>query len=287
MAEVTTVSAIVTEGVSIAEKLNLTTREAEAIAAASNPGKTDEKVTLRAEINALVSMYNDAFQSARFEEAYHKKLQIEAKINEYTNMVRDECFKYLLEQESPMLEAVKMLSFQSIRTKERKEGDEKIPVMFIEDTDKEIKLTRLDSASVDAGKGSIAHDKNWYRMIEKLNFLLTARKAEEIGADPRDINDSFAMSKIAREIDLGGHPTSNTKLLEQVQMIISAMIGPEYKAKSHDVNFLLSIYSRKSRKALTVTCADSKYLSGYMAEICNHIVTGNPYKVEYKTIKQK
>ena len=67
--------------------------------------------------------------------------------------------------------------------------------------------------------------------------------------------------------------------------IVQAMIGEEYKPVSHDVNFLLSVYSRKSRKALTVSCANHKYLRGYIAEICHRIVTGKSYEVDYKKVK--
>lgn len=274
-------------GESVASKLNLTAREAESVA---NPAPivtpADKKSAIRAETETLIQLYNDAFQTAKFDESHKLSLQIEEKVNEYTSIARDECFAELLASEDPMLEAVKRLSYISIRTKTRKEGDEKIPVMYIEDTEKAINLLRLHKAAKDAGKPGIGKAENWYPMIEKLNFLLTAQKAEDLGIDPRSVNDSYAMSKIARELDMGATPTSNTNLLNTIQMIVSAMIGEEYKATSHDVKFLKSIYSKKSRKALTVTCANHKYLTGYMAEICNHIVTKTPYKIEFKTIKQ-
>ena len=56
---------------------------------------------------------------------------------------------------------------------------------------------------------------------------------------------------------------------------------------SHDVNFLLSVYSRKNRKALTVTTANHKALRGYLAEICHRIVTKKQYAVDYKAVKQQ
>ena len=103
----------------------------------------------------------------------------------------------------------------------------------------------------------------------------------------KEIDSSYAMSEIARAIDMGKTPTSNTNLLKTLQRIVTAMIGPEYKATSHDVNFLMSVYSRKSRKALTVACANHKYLRQYMMEVCNHIVTKTPYSVDYRKQKNK
>ena len=93
------------------------------------------------------------------------------------------------------------------------------------------------------------------------------------------------MSEIAKQIDMGKTPTSKTNILKTLQTIITAMLGDEVKATSHDVNYLMSVYSRKNRKALTVTCANHKYFRGYLAEICNHIVTGNPYDVDFKKAK--
>ena len=89
-----------------------------------------------------------------------------------------------------------------------------------------------------------------------MNFLLTAQKAVDLGIDPKAVNDSYAMSEIAREFDMGKNPTSKTNLLKTLQTVITAMLGEQYKATSHDVNFLMSVYSKKNRKALTVTCAN-------------------------------
>ena len=118
-------------------------------------------------------------------------------------------------------------------------------------------------------------------------MLLTAQKAQDLGLDPKVVNDSFAMSNIAREIDLGKSPTSKTNILKTLQSIITAMLGEGYKATSHDVNFLMSTYSKKNRKALTVTTANHKTLRGLLAEICHRIVTDKQYAVDYKAVKQQ
>lgn len=274
-------------GESVASKLNLTAREAESVA---NPAPivtpADKKSAIRAETETLIQLYNDAFQTAKFDEAHKLSLKIEERINEYTAIARDECFAELLASEDPMLEAVKRLRYISIRTKTRKEGDEKIPVMYIEDTEKAINLLRLHKAAKDAGKPGIGKNENWYPMIEKLNFLLTAQACVDLRIDPRRVNDSFAMSKIARELDMGATPTSNTQLLVLIQSVVTAMLGDGYKVTSHDVRFLKKIYTKKSRKALTIVCANHKLLTSYIAEICNRIVTDNPYDAEFRTVKQ-
>ncbi len=94
------------------------------------------------------------------------------------------------------------------------------------------------------------------------------------------------MSEIAREFDMGKNPTSKTNLLKTLQTVITAMLGEQYKATSHDVDFLMSVYSKKNRgKALTVTCANHRYFRNYLAEVCHRIATGKTYELDFKTKK--
>lgn len=244
--------------------------------------KVTTKEELRAKAEELVLSYNDAVQTGDFNTAAKLNTEIEQAVNEYTSIAREECFKKLAATDDPMLAAVKELSFMTIRARDTKAGDEKIPVRVIEDSEKAIDLLKLHKSV----KGGIGKDEKWAAMIEKLNFLLTAQKAVDLGINPKTVNDSYAMSDIARQIDMGKTPTSKTNILKTVQSIVTAMIGEEYKAVSHDVNFLMSVYSRKNRKALTVSCANHKYMRQYMMEICHRIVEGKTYSLDYKQIKK-
>lgn len=244
--------------------------------------KITTKAELRAKAEELVLAYNDAVQNGDFNTANKLNAEIEQAVNEYTSIAREECFAELAATDDPMLAAVKRLSFMTIRAKDTKVGDEKIPVRVIEDSEKAIDLLKLHKAI----KGGIGKDPQWAAMVEKLNFLMTAQKAQDLGIDPKAVHDSYAMSDIARQIDMGKTPTSKTNILKTVQAIVTAMIGEEYKAVSHDVNFLMSVYSRKNRKALTVSCANHKYMRQYMMEICHRIVEGKSYALDYKQIRK-
>ena len=248
----------------------------------ANEKKITTKAELRAKAEDLVLKYNEAIQNGDFNTANKLDAEIEQAVNEHTAIAREECFDRLKATPDPMLAAVRELSFMTIRAKDTKVGEEKIPVRIIEDSEKAIDLLKLHKAC----PGGIGKDEKWAAMIEKLNFLMTAQKAVDLGIDPKAINDSYAMSEIARQIDMGKTPTSKTNLLKTVQSIIDAMIGEEYKAVSHDVNFLMSVYSRKNRKALTVSCANHKYMRQYMMEICHRIVVGKTYILDYKQAKK-
>lgn len=250
----------------------------------TNAERAAKKAELRELVSAQVKVYNDAIQNGKFEEAMKADEEITKAVNEYTSIAREECFEECKAAENPMLEAITRLTFATIGVKDSKKGDEKIPVRELIDKDRAIDLLKLHKA-VDGGIGV---EKDWAHKAEKLNFLLTAQKAVDLGVKPdrlKEIHDSYAMSEIARGLDMGKTPTSKTNILKTLQSVITAMLGDEVKATSHDVNYLMSVYSRKNRKALTVVCANHKYFRGYLAEICNHIVTGNPYEVEYKRAK--
>ena len=235
---------------------------------------------LRSEAEALVRDYNEAIQNGKFEDATKAESSATEKINEYTSVVREMCFEDCKNTENPMLTAVQTLSYVTIGVKDEQKGDDKVPVRSIVDKERQIDLLKLHKYC-----GSIGADENWVHIAQKLNFLLTAQKAVDLGLNPKDVHDSYAMSEIARQFDMGKNPTSKTNLLKSLQAVVSAMLGADYKATSHDVNYLMSVYSRKNRKALTVTCANHRYFRNYLAEVCHRIVTGKSYELDFKTKK--
>lgn len=241
---------------------------------------TAKLAQLRSEAEALVKDYNEFVQGGKFEDATKADAACTEKINEYTGIVRDMCFEECKSSSDPMLAAVKVLSYVTIGVKDEQKGDNKVPVRSIVDKERQIDLLKLHKYC-----GGIGKDENWLHIAQKLNFLLTAQKARDLGLDPKAVNDSYAMSQIAQQYDMGKNPTSKTNLLKSLQTVVSAMLGDDYKATSHDVNFLMSVYSRKNRKALTVTCANHRYFRNYLAEVCHRIVTGKSYELDYKTKK--
>jgi hypothetical protein len=241
----------------------------------------EERVNKLAELKAtaegLAASYNEAMQNNKFDEASKVDGVITDTVNEYTATVRDMCFEDCKLTEDPMLSAITMLSFITIGVRDEKKGEDVVPVRSIVEKERQIDLLKLHKYC-----GKIGDDENWSHIAMKMNMLLTAQKAVDLGLDPKKVNDSYAMSEIAREFDMGKTPTSKTNLLKTLQMVVSAMIGEGYKATSHDVNYLMSVYSRKNRAALTVTCANHRYFRNYMAEVCHRVVTGKSYIVDFR-----
>ena len=240
----------------------------------------EKKAELKASAEEKCLKYNEALLEEKIKEAADLGEEIAEICGEYADIAQAIAFKKCAAAPDPMLYAVTVLTYEVIAAKDNKVEGSDIPRKSIEFKDRAIDLGKLHKAI----SGGIGADKKWIYKAEKFNCLLTAQAAKDLGIDPKAINDSYAMAEIARDIDLGKTPTSKTNILKTLRGIIAAMIGEEFakKVTSHDVNFLLMVYAKKSRKALTVTTANHKYLRGFLAEICHRVVLDKIYAVEYK-----
>jgi len=206
--------------------------------------------------------------------------------NKYTSLAREACFLALSKTSHPLLEAVKQYNYDSIKIVDKTVGESKIPVRSIEDTKRDIDLKKLHKFV----PGGIGCESNWLHMIEKFNLLLTVRVCNEIKADYHeivklsDIADCYAMGEIARKIELGTDVSSNDKILESLQIVVTAMLGGDYAAELRDVRYLNCVYSKKGKSALKVSCANHNYLLKYITNICYRIVTNGNYTADYKKV---
>lgn len=270
--------------------------------------KVAELAVLREKADSLVMQLNDGIQNGNPNPTMEKPeidqdgnqtgntvvvyiaTELEQIVNQYTAKAREICFDDCKAAEDPMLEAIKRLTFTTIGVKEVKKGEEKIPVSEVVEKEKNIDLLKLHKSV----EGGIGKDPKWNGIVERMNFHMTARQAKRLLKNKEhltrvleEINGSYAMCQIARDIDMGKDPTSNTKLLATLQSAITAMVGEEYKASSHDVNYLVDLYASKGKGALTVNCANHRYFRAYIAAICHSIVTDEDYEVSFKKVNAK
>ena len=252
------------------------------------------KHELREAAEALCKKYNEALGDDKISKQELDKIaeELEQTVNEHTMVARKECFDELLDSADPMLEAVKRLTFMSIKAVDKKVGDDKVKLTVKEITDvyKGIDLLKLEKESANG----IGRDPKWNGYVEQLNRCMTVRAAKRLLKNKdhlttvlKSITTDYKIAKIAEEISLGKDPTSNTKLLGTLQTVINAMIGEEYKATSHDVNFMVDLYASKGRTALSAVCANHNYFRRYIMGICHSIVTGEDYEISFKKIAKK
>ena len=243
-----------------------------------------ELVALREIAESKTRDYNDALQNGDMDKVAEAESGIDDAITKYTGIAELLAFETCEKSENPMVTAVTMLTFRTIAKKDTKEEGAMVAIRKIADKEKYIDLAKLHKRIT----GGIGADKTWIYQVERFNMCMTAQRAQDLGCSAenlKDINDSYAMSEIAKQVQLGKNPCSNTQLLKTLTTIITAMLGEGYKPNSHDVAFLKSVYAKKGKAALTVACANHKNFRNYIAEVCHRIVTNGVYAVEFKRAK--
>lgn len=263
---------------------------------------------LLAAVRADVQEYNSAYGEKRFDDASTINANIEKKIDEYNSIAQMLCFDACAKAEDPMKAAVLTLHYPIIGIKDTMIGDEVkvLKRVIIGDPEgedatpkyKQIDLLKLQKYVKDREGHGIGYEANWNNQAERLNLLFALDCAVEIGKGQEFINEMsecYAVKEASREIDFGvknpkaGTPISNTGLLKAVKAVVTAMVGPEFgdKVLTHDVRFLKIVSAKKSRKELTVQCANHRFMRGYLMEVCNRIMTDGVYDVDYKRVKGK
>lgn len=256
-------------------------------------GKADEKteqdklVKIDVELRALVKQYNEAFRFR--EDTSSIETKIGDKVDEYTQESMKRCFTELLTKENPMLEAVKKLTFPTLRVSDEKVEGVKVGIR-VDDATKPIDPLRLHHDS----KAGIGADPYWNAMIEKLGMLLACRRAIELGLDPLAVKNTYSMSEQALKIEVLRSETDSKKydkaaadevLKGDLQNVVNAMLGEGFTISEHEVNYLLMIYQKKGRSALTVSLAKPQSMRLYLMEICYAAVTHTAYTLDYKKKK--
>lgn len=240
------------------------------------------KTTDLAEIKALAEEYLEKVESCEnVDEKASLQADLDEIINHYTAESKAQCYAAAKASDDPMQYAVLTFFFPTIKIKETKDKDTEVVIRSIVDAEKPIDLGDLHKKI-----GGIGADVNWLYRAQKFNYHLTIRAAQRVGAKVN--SDAFAMHEVAKQMDMGKNPCTNTQMLKTLQSVIDMMLGEGYKATSHDVNYLVDCYANDNKKSKTsITAANHKTLIGYLKKVCYRILTnGKGYGVDQREIKE-
>lgn len=235
---------------------------------------------LRASAEGFAELYNKQMMESKLDDAAKTNAEMKKVIDEYTQIQTDDVFIHCRQSDDPMLEACRILRYPIIKIKDGTIEGSELKKREIVDAEKQIDLAKLHKFC-----NGIGHDQKWIYKLEKFNMLLTAQVATNLGIDPKTVHDSYAMHAISKSIDFGKNPTSNTNILKNLTQLIHDMIGEDYKPISRDVKYLQYIYGKKGKSALTVVCANHRFMRNYVQEICHRLITNKAYTVDYKMTK--
>lgn len=240
---------------------------------------------IRQSATANVEKYNMAIIESRYEDAKSIMNDIETDVSEHVDLAQRECFAAIRNGHSTieaMIEACKQMQFESIRAREVKDSETGTTFWVLEDVLKNIDLMKLHKFCAPNGIGA---DVNWIHTVQKFNCLLTAQVCTDLGIKPTDVLNTYSMSDVAKQIDMGKNPCSTTNLKNTMKTVIQQMIGEQYTPVAADTKYLMYVYAKAGRKVGQVSTANHKSLTWYLANVCHRLITGSEYTVDYKKAK--
>lgn len=201
-----------------------------------------------------------------------------------------EATKDCWEHEKPLLWACTRMIYETMTA--RLKEDKKLDVITLEIKRRDRRIA-LDKLHKDCG--GIGENTDWIYTAQAVNKIFTARLITELKGDKAAdaltaIDNSYHMAEIAKAIDMGKNPVSNSKTLEQLRLCITQMIGAEYAPNliSFDVKFITTQYAKESKKdayGLTLEAAAHKRFYDLLMRVCHHLITNKPYGVVFKEKK--
>lgn len=207
----------------------------------------------------------------------------------YNKASKDAMFVQLRATEHPLREAIMARDYRTIYAKATIDKELDAQVLEIAPGLREIDLRELHRKT----KGGIGEDPEWIATVEALNRLLTMRANLNVGVpadEVAEINDTFAMRKLAADIDLGKTPTSNTQVTKLLNKVVLQMIGEGYhNATNEAANWVLMTMARGKREGHKniLVCPGHAQFTRIIAQVCDHCITGEPFHGESRACKKR
>lgn len=241
---------------------------------------------LRKEVVAKINEYNEALKENDLAKATRIEQELKETEASYAELKSDEVFTELKEKENPVREAITTHSYLVISHKTLREDGVVKGFEIIEDKVRQIDLVKFCKFC--------NLDTMWQYNVERFNQLLAMRAATELKmtkAQIKKICDSFYMNDLARQIEMGGTPDSNTAICKQLQQVLDSILFEDngkgknvYRVNNHDVAYLLMCYTKRGKKTLSIAVAKNAYMHRLVMDVAHRIVTGKAYDLEYRMI---
>lgn len=234
-------------------------------------------------INESIAKYNKALRDKDLDAMTEAEVALAKAESDYAASKCDEVYELLKAQESPLKAAIIQHHYVVIRHKTlRKDG----AIIGFEVSEREVQIDLVHFCK------AARLDATWQFTVEKFNQLLAVRAAHELGlsnAEVRKLKDSFYMNNLARAIDMGDTPDSNTAICKQLQQVIDAILFEDngkgknsHRVNNHDVAYLVMSYTRRGKKALSIAVAKNTFVHRLVADVFHRVLTGKVYTLEYQ-----
>lgn len=250
---------------------------------------------LREQIVENINNYNQALHNEDLKSMNELDVALKQLEIDYADASAKALYRECLATENPLKSAIIRYSYDVLGHKDNKEEGVVTERVLNEDKTKQIDLLKLCKFSQDT-KADKPLNTSWQYVVEALNQLLCMRAAKELkftASQIKQIAKTFYMNELARKVNLGETPDSNTQICKQLQTVVDAILFEDdgkgkntYKVNNHDVAYLLMVYTRKGKSALAVQVAKHEFMRRLIADVLNRVVTDGKYSLEYKKMKE-
>lgn len=249
----------------------------------------DKMVATKKKAEVICNKLNEAYEEEKKAKIYDFTNELEELVATYNAYAQAIAFDKCLTAEDPMMAAVLEPDFAGLKTRTHviDKKSRKCEVS-IEEANHPVSITTLHKKA----KDGIGADKQWFDYIQKMSAHLAYKAAVAIAADqkdskPEDFISTYDMSVVAQSIDLGKDPVGKKTMQSTVDKVVKAMIGPDYKARKEDVEWVYLTFCKKGRAPGQLVMSTNATMARIAQEMCNRIVTGENYSLKYKVRKEK
>lgn len=253
---------------------------------------------IESEIRTCISSYNEAVNASNFNAMTEADNRQKALEKEYAELAEIICYSNLKEQANPMLAAITAYGYNVIRHKDVpstekvvEDGEEKSITVYTREI--AIKEQQIDLIKFDNYKSkTVSVNPMWKYELQTLNQMFCIRTAQDMGITFKP--ESYFMDKMARRIEDGETPVSNSKMLEALQHLVDMVIfeGQEndqdknkHRANSRDITYLLKVYTKPGKGRLEIATAKHNYFARIIGKVLYRIATGEQYGIGFTMSK--
>lgn len=237
-----------------------------------------------AEHKESIDSYNAALKAGKsLEEMSRIEETIREAESSYAAAKKNTVFADLKKTENPVLEGVKLYSYEVLGHKLKRE-DGVVTGVEASTRDKCVDLVDLCSFC--------GLPTAWKYRVEKMNLVLATRAAKELGYDGvrlRQMIDAWVLSDLAKREKMGETPMSNAQCVKLLQSVVDAILPEQgFKCNNWDVAFLLMSHTERDKRAkCSVKIIKGQYLYNVILDVLNRIVTGGQYNVEIPKLSKQ
>lgn len=130
-------------------------------------------------------------------------------------------------------------------------------------------------------------DTKWYWNALALKKRFTLRIGVELGyttGQIKQLDDSYKMADLAKDISLGKTPLSNSQMVAHLNEVLHSLVPTCGNCTNCDKNYVMLAYSKRGKSGLKLLCSNDRAYMELLYDVFHKVVTSKSYSLEDKAI---